>query len=214
MAGVRIERQARLSPPATEAFSAIYETSFPACERDDTASLLASIEAGDRDCAVASFEGDVVGLAVTKAFSIGGSSALEYLAVAEAVRNQGIGARLLASLMEQFTTGVVSPDAGLILEVDPPEASSGTERDLRRRRIGFYQRNGASVIDCAPAYRAPNLETEGTLPYVLMWRPAIRSAGPPTGEFLRSLVKALLTESYELDPNDPLVLQVLDDLAC
>ncbi len=219
MAGleVNIERCDRLDGAVQAKFASIYESSFPACERDATSSLVQSIESGDRTCDVALLNGDLVGLAVTKPFTIPGTAALEYIAVDAVRRDQGIGALLLRNLRTRFNEGADSAvrGGGWIFEVEPPDASEKrAERDLRRRRIGFYQRNAATIIECAPAYRAPDLERPGTLPYLLMWLPAAPSSAPPAGALLRDLVVAVLIESYELDPEDPLVGQVLDGLVC
>lgn len=215
VAGVNIERWDRFDTPARARFASIYEPSFPPAERDATDSLLTSIEAGDRTCDVALLQGDIVGLAVTKPFRIPGTAALEYLAVDTARRDQGIGSLLLGNLGARLDKAAGTTTRGWILEVEPPNASEDSaERELRLRRIGFYERNGASIIECAPLYRAPNLERPGTLPYILMWLPTNHPKGAPTGGFLRDLVAAVLTESYELEPGDPLVGQVLDDLTC
>lgn len=217
MPGVTIEQCDQFDVAARARFASIYESSFPACERDATDSLLTSIESGERTCDVARLEGAIVGFAVTKAFTIPRTAALEYLAVDDVSRNQGIGTLLLRNLGLRLRGGTDTTvrGGGWILEVDPPETShDAVQRALRLRRIGFYERNGASIIECAPAYRAPNLERPGTLPYILMWLPADHPEDPPAGGFLRDLVAAVLIESYELDPRDPLVGQVLDDLSC
>ncbi len=103
---------------------------------------------------------------------------------------------------------------GIIFEVESVEGAEGAERDLRRRRIDFYQRNGAAIVDCAPLYRAPATNSGATLPFTLMWLP-VRGAPPRVaGDLLRGCVEAILAQSYGLDPSSPIVRQVLGDLAC
>lgn len=56
-------------------------------------------------------------------------SFIEHFAVEKESRNGGIGAELLAQLLEEIRKPVV-------LEVEPPED------ELKKRRIAFYKRNG------------------------------------------------------------------------
>ena len=65
---------------------------------------------------------------------------LDYLGVSAALRSGGIGAELLAHLKAQGTPLVTESEL-------PVEGDSDAANDLRRRRIGFYVRNGF-----APAY--------------------------------------------------------------
>src|SRR5262249_14361187 len=95
---VVVERCGRLDAGDAERFAAIYEASFPACERGDTAELLADVEAGRRLCYAARDGGGLIGFAVV--FELRGTSAamLEYLAVDPARRNGGVGGLLLEHL--------------------------------------------------------------------------------------------------------------------
>src|SRR5262245_36713131 len=211
---VTVERQTRLDDGAAERFAAIYEASFPASERDETSSLLASVSAGERSCYVALRDGTVIGLAVV--FVLAGTPAvlLEYLAVDAEERNAGVGGTLLTHLRTQG--GADSGASGMLLEVEPADEVDGEERELRTRRIGFYLRHGASIVECAPRYRAPNLEREDdALRFTLLWLPLAPEAPARIGgDQLRGCVEAILTQSYGLDLEDALVKEVLDDLAC
>lgn len=212
---VTIERETRLDSEAEARFAEIYEASFPPSERDETADLIASIEAGERLCLLARRDGVVVGLAVV--FRLNGPSVafLEYLAVAPNERSAGIGGSMLADLKTHLQTG--GEDAlGVLFEADPPAEVDGAEREFRERRIGFYLRHGASVVECAPRYRAPNLIREDeTVNFTLMWLPVADEAPTEiTGSFLRRCVEAVLTQSYALSPDDPLVREVVNELAC
>jgi ribosomal protein S18 acetylase RimI-like enzyme len=212
---VTIERQTRLDREAEARFAEIYEASFPPSERDETAGLIASIEAGERLCFLARRDGVVVGLAVV--FRLNGPSVafLEYLAVAPNERSAGIGSSMLAHLQTHLKTGGEDV-VGVLFEVDPPAEADGAERALRERRVGFYLRHGASVVECAPRYRAPNLIREDeTVNFTLIWLPVADEA--PTelaGSFLQRCVEAVLTQSYALSRDDPLVREVVSELAC
>lgn len=201
------------SDAAARTFARIYEASFPASERDDTASVLASIADGERLCHVALVGNVLVGLAVILPLRGPDVAYLEYLAVDQSHRNQGIGSAILAQLRQELTVGTHRTQ-GVIFEVEPPHSAEGAERDLRARRIAMYERNGAVVVTCAPAYRAPNLAEKGTLPFTLMWLPVTSAMPNLSGPLLRECVVAILTQSYELDKDDALLRDVLDGLIC
>ncbi len=213
MAGLEFRTDKTLSEADQANFIRIYEDSFPRSERDDTGTLLSSIAAGDRDCHIVSLNGDLVGFAVLITLSKVQMPFLEYFAVDSTWRNQGIGSRFLAQVTEELRSGQTPPD-GIVFEVEPPNHAVCEEQRVRQRRIGFYQRNGAVVVDCATTYRAPNLEQEGTVPYWLMWLPLRPKVGRLDGDLLRRTVAAILTESYELAGDDPLVHAVVTELTC
>jgi GNAT superfamily N-acetyltransferase len=193
------------------AFVAIYEGSFPAAERDHSESVLASIEAGERLCQVALVGDQLVGLAVLLPLRGLAMMYLEYLAVDSAWRNRKIGSRLLAQIRElsQIASG---PVEGVVFEVEPPAAATGSDRTIRERRISMYLRNGAVIVEGAPHYRAPSLAGDGTLPFTLMWLPVGASAATLEGSRLRACTLAILTQGYELPADDPLVVSVVDGL--
>lgn len=84
-------------------------------------------------------------------------SFVEHFAVAREYRNGGIGAALLQQLLETIKKPVV-------LEVEPPE------RELQRRRIGFYERNGFRQNPYA--YIQPAMSEEGrAIPLKLLSTP-------------------------------------------
>jgi GNAT superfamily N-acetyltransferase len=200
-----IERRRSLDPLTAARFAAIYEESFPAGERDDTSSLLASIAAGERVCDLAVDGAELLGFAVTLALEDVDVVLLEYLAVDRTLRNGGVGRRLLEHLRAQLSV------PGMLLEVEPPEDATGADAELRRRRIGFYERNGAVVIEGAAGYRAPRSDAAGAYSYVLMWL-GISEPAPPQGAYLADCVSAVLTQSYGLDVADPLVRSVVAEL--
>ena len=65
---------------------------------------------------------------------------LEYFGVLRGLRNAGLGTSILELLVERY--GQIFGEA----EAPGPDASP-EENDLRRRRIGFYERNGFRVLD-------------------------------------------------------------------
>ena len=64
---------------------------------------------------------------------------LEYFGVLRGLRNDGLGTKILALLLERY--------GQIFGEAEKPNSDDPAENDLRRRRIGFYERNGFRVLD-------------------------------------------------------------------
>lgn len=68
---------------------------------------------------------------------------LDYFAVTDGMRGRGYGSRCFAALKEEIAKKELG---NLILEVENPRfGADGKERELRRRRIAFYIRNGMTL---------------------------------------------------------------------
>lgn len=65
---------------------------------------------------------------------------LDYLGTSSALRNQGLGSRMLSALGEHYSQGIFA-------ESEAPESGDPQEEELRRRRLGFYGRNGFVRLD-------------------------------------------------------------------
>ena len=64
---------------------------------------------------------------------------LEYLGVLRGKRNNGLGTQALPLLLEHY--------GQIFGEVEAPTSDDPAENELRRHRIGFYERNGFRVLD-------------------------------------------------------------------
>jgi GNAT superfamily N-acetyltransferase len=216
MGDVEIVRATSLSPEAVSQFTAIYEASFPEPERDDVRSLLSGIAAGRRTCYLALDGSAVTGLAVLVTLPRSSVRYLEYLAVSPPARSLGIGGRFMNRLRAELAApdaGAVAPP-GIVWEVEVPDEVGGDERELRRRRIEFYLRHGAGLVDCAPEYRAPSLSGAGPLRFLLMWLPGPAGPARLEGRPLSGIAGEILTWGYGLEARDPLVTSVLAGLSC
>lgn len=71
---------------------------------------------------------------------------LDYLGTVESRRNSGLGTQLLDLLAQHY-----AHYRGIFGEAESPAAPDPAEAALRRRRLGFYQRNGFRYggYDCA-----------------------------------------------------------------
>ena len=93
---------------------------------------------------VGAWEGEtLVGYALLWTSPAAGYVLIDYLGVTAARRNGGLGGEILRLLQEKFRAW-----EGILVESEAPEG--GPEDALRRRRLGFYQRNGFRPLsyDC------------------------------------------------------------------
>jgi GNAT superfamily N-acetyltransferase len=206
---VLITRDSHLEPKQVAQFRSIYLESFPAAERDDFDDLVRQILQGKRWLFTVKNDASVLGIAVLLPAITPRVHLLEYFAIRRDSRSQGLGGRLLREISNHLRFSA----SGILLEVETPEVTDTEEMRTRRRRIEFYIRNGAHMVECAPRYRAPNLAGPGTVDMKLMWLP-FDSVPVPTGAQLAEYVLAIYTKSYQLLADDPLVQRGLKDLAC
>lgn len=207
---ISVERRAPAGEREARQFCEIYEASFLPEERDDTAAVLAGVLGGERDCFLAIAREQVLGLAVVSPLAGYPAAFLEYLAVAPEARNSGIGGSILARLREALAGAAQPGTDGIIFEVDRPEdADDSGERELRQRRIAFYRRHGAVMVDGALDYQAPVPVGDGTLAYFLMWLPVVAGTPAPAGADLKDCVTAMFTQSYGLGEGTPLVRELV-----
>ncbi|MBI5035279.1 MAG: GNAT family N-acetyltransferase [Chloroflexi bacterium] len=207
---INVIQQSQLDPRQAAQLRAIYESSFPPSERGDVSKFAAAIASRVYSLFTAIDGNDLLGFAVTLRLTPSDVHLLSYLAVAQQARNRGIGEKLMRGATQLLRDNAHA--TALILEVESPDESNAEERHLRERRIEFYRRLGATMIEGAPRYRAPNLAGTGTLNFKLMWLPLVDSAKVPTGEQLKQLVLAIYVQSYKLTSGDPLVVEALQEL--
>jgi GNAT superfamily N-acetyltransferase len=206
---VVVAHERALDAASLERFQVIYLESFPPVERAPCEELVKEIESGRYQLLTVRRRGTLRGFAVSTALSGQGVHLLAYLAVEKPYRSQGLGGRLVQALVGSLAAqGDVS---GLLIEVDPQTADDGRDLGFAGRRMEFYRRLGAQIVD-APGYRAPNLAGEGSLAMDLMWLPIRNPAQKLAGERLRECVVALLVQGYGLAEKDLLVRNVLQGL--
>jgi GNAT superfamily N-acetyltransferase len=198
-------------PAAVErAVRRIYEESFPASERERFEDICQDIKQGRKTLTLISDAGTAIGFGTVTSLNFGGLYMLEYLAVDSKRRNQGVGERLLREILEHLSTDVGSK--GLIFEVESPGVTSDAEQDLRKRRIDFYRRNGAILIDDHGGYRMPDLSGPGSQAMNLMWLP-VRSGEVWNDEIgLEGLIHLIFKMIYGRETNDPLLINILKGL--
>ena len=115
------------------------EYDFPKSELKPLGAMLRLMELGQYDPLLVIEDGEPVGYAMMWLPKSRQGALLEYLGVLRGKRSGGLGSRILPLLLERY--------GQLFGEAEAPTSDSEEENDLRRRRIGFYQRNGFRVLD-------------------------------------------------------------------
>lgn len=136
-------------------------------------------------------------------------SYLEYYAVTDARRGQGIGGVLWTVLGR--TLRQRGFPARLLMEVeDPADVPDGSPQRLEReRRIKFYERLGARQLSVS-GYATPHLDgTQGSDPMLLLWSPETMDDPHPDPAEIRATIPDLYDSSYGLMPSHPLVVAAL-----
>jgi ribosomal protein S18 acetylase RimI-like enzyme len=190
-----------------EQLRAIYLDSFPSYERADFSFLVESIAAGERWLFTATRDDSLLGFAILVPRIARDIHLLEYLAVARDARGAGIGGRLLDDVRAAIRDAQSA--RGILLEVEHDAEGVADERALRARRLAFYLRHGARVIDDAPNYRVPLTDRAGTLRMKLLWLPVATNADAPRGEALRACVAGIFSKSYGVNAADALAREIL-----
>jgi GNAT superfamily N-acetyltransferase len=208
-----------LDTPLGREALAIYEQAFPEAERDAVANIAASLENANPAMEVAHFhalveQGEVVGFSYFSTYKQYYLGYLKFIAVRADLRGKRYGPLLLQDALQQLradgrrATGW--PYLGLVLEVERPEtADTDQDRRLRERRIQFYRRNGAVMLEGVDYVAPPVASGQPSLPFHLMVLRAVpkygmqRWLGP-------SAVKALVVEGYGEDPGSWFVRHALE----
>ena len=195
--------------PVLDQVGAVLEDRFAADERDDWDALLHRHRAGRFLVAVAgSAEEQVVGVAVVALLPRTGSAALLYLATHRDASVPGVGLALMLFLREHLPPHGVTH--GFLGEVERVEDTADpVESVVRRRRLAYYRRFGARVVDRVPGYGMPDMTTGTLLPLHLFWLPARTALDDLTPALLTELVTELYDVAYDRSADDPLLRSVL-----
>ncbi len=131
----------------------IYESSFPANERKTKESIIENINSGKEFLFVATENTAVVGFALMFDLKNTNYVLLDYLAVQADIKQKGVGTAILQFIRKSF---LKSPQS-LVIETDKPIKSQTEETyDQNLKRVLFYLKNGAKIID-AFDYILPSL---------------------------------------------------------
>jgi GNAT superfamily N-acetyltransferase len=192
---------------------AIYAASIAAREQKREGWIAAMIDAPEYRVWVAKAGGLVRGFSILFVPAAGGFALLEYMAVAPAQRNHGLGAELFGRTVERAVTPEGRP-LPVVLEVDS-DREDANDRALRTRRERFYRRLGCLRI--AGLHYVMPLAGEGSPPEMdlFVYRPE-PPGSPARDGVARSQVKQWLEtiyrDVYHCPPDDPRLAQMLAGL--
>ena len=113
---------------------------FPRAELKPLRTMLRLMDMGQYDpLLITDDDGNALGYALVWLPRARNGGLLEYLGVLRGKRNNGLGTQALPLLMEHY--------GQIFGEVEAPTSDDPAENELRRHRIGFYERNGFRVLD-------------------------------------------------------------------
>jgi GNAT superfamily N-acetyltransferase len=212
-----------LSPSAAAAVRRIYEEGFPPHQRADFAELSDRRQGGEFALVLVrtgqSGSGQPCGLAMLRSLGDTGWVFLRYFVVDHRQRGQGLG-----GLLWDHLTARLRADGFTLLVFDlddPAEPGHGPDEvSVRARRIGFYQRHGASLLP-ATGYRTPHVTAHGTssgasveadldwTPMLLMTAQLADDRAAPDDDWVRAVVDAVYRYRWRLAPGHPQLTSVL-----
>ncbi|MET1076111.1 MAG: GNAT family N-acetyltransferase [Umezawaea sp.] len=195
---MKLVRADDAAPEVLDRARAIYEDGFPPHLRASFENLL-------RDDLVVLVDDEPIGVAVLRPLAGTGWVFLRYFVAAS--RGRGAGTLLWEHVTRAM--GEVG-HVRMVYDVEDP-AERGVEPDevtIRKRRIGFYLRQGARLL---PVREFVPPQGEVVQPMLLM---AVDLGGGPTapivGADLRAVVEAVYEHRYGLVAGDPVVRRTLE----
>ena len=104
------------------------------------------------------------------------------------MQGEGVAQRLTADLARARAVG------GILLEIEEPDGVSAAAQ--ARRRLGFYERWGATGLECLRDYFVVDFaDPTCRIPMRLLWRP-VNEAEQPRGDVLRAALRAIFDSEY------------------
>lgn len=126
-----------------EELSALYREEmvfdFPKSELKSLEAMHRMMDRGLYEPLAAVEDGETLGYAMMWLSPEPDSALLDYLGVLRGKRDRGLGGQLLGLLQGRYRQ--------LFGEAETPDSENQKENDLRRRRLGFYERNGFRITD-------------------------------------------------------------------
>jgi GNAT superfamily N-acetyltransferase len=182
----------------------IYETSFPANERQTLETLKIRLKEDKEVLFAAKISHEVVGIGFLFDFLGSDFLLLDYLAVKQNHRGKQIGERLFEFLKSYSK----SQNKHLLMEVDDPEY--GENRPSKLKRVAFYQKNGALWLKNVK-YILPALDKTLPTEQILMVVPK-NAENEFSGQEIHRLVKVLYSELYGIGESDDKLLKIISSI--
>jgi len=179
----------------------IYNESFPSNEKQPISIIKKRITEATSNLYVGILNDKVVCMALLWNFIDLEFVLLDYMAVGKEHRNNKYGTKLF----EYMTNTINNCNKYMVIEVE--NYLFGNNKDLRKKRINFYIRNGAYVLNEIP-YMLPSLDDTLPTEMILMISPKYEK--DIIGyEKIEKLIKRLYLDLYGKTENDHLLVSIL-----
>ena len=205
---IKLEQLASSEGETFRQLYAIYAASIAAREQKRESWIAAMIDAPEYRVWVAKAGGLVRGFSILYVPADGGFALLEYMAVAPAERNHGLGAQLFRRTVEEAVTPEGRP-LPVLLEVDSDREAS-SDRALRTRRERFYRRLGCLRI--AGLHYLMPLGGEGSPPEMDLLVHRADPLGPLARSQVERWLETIYRDVYHCAPDDPRLAQMVAGL--
>jgi hypothetical protein len=198
------------SGPEFREFYSIYADSISARERKSEAWISEMAGGAEYKILLLKDNGHVIGFSALFLPPLESFGLLEYMAIAHAYRNGGLGSELFRRSVQAASLARPGQPDSLLLEVDS-DREKCTDQTLRKRRQQFYRRLGCLIVS-GLRYIIP-LAGEGPPPEMdLLIYPSGDRRQVSKSELERWL-KTIYQRVYHCSPEDARIKQMLMDLA-
>lgn len=181
-------------------FSMMYETSFPSEERRPVQELLLDQAKGMYTIYVSVHNNAVSGMITLFRPSNSRVVLLDYFAVHPKLRSQGQGLILFKDLV------ALCEENGEILCLEVEQPVLHTQEDIRWRRIGFYRRGGAVLLQDF-VYLLPDLDKSGIITKMHLMFAGMDYHTPLRRDELAEFMHMLFVQLYKRHPEDAILQQ-------
>lgn len=205
---IEFQQIQNIDHPDFEVAIALYEQTFPAYERVPVAWIQESILAKKAQLWVGYYQQELALMSILYTLPSKDFILLVYLATVPHLRNIKIGSQFLNYIIDF----VKNQSKTLVLEVEHPDF--GEDRELKQRRVGFYQRLGAKKLQNI-LYILPALDGTKTTEMLLMVIPYEHNLEKLNQTIVKQLIQELYQVVYRRPTNDPIfnwIENIKDDI--
>ena len=182
----------------------IYAEAFPANERHPAPLIAERVRDGLSKLYVASSDGEIIFIALLWPLKTTEFLLLDYMATKATHRGKGIASAFLTELGKKLSNS----GQYLVMEVEDPKV--GDRQNEKEKRVTFYKRLGAKVLE-GVRYLLPPLD--GTIPteMILMMFPE-HSGKEIGGPLIKSVIFQIYRELYNRQEDDALLGTFVHDI--
>lgn len=183
----------------------LYKSSFPPNETRPIGKIVEMLKNDENYHLYVSLDHDqVVGISLMYVFRSLSIGLLDYLAVDPGYQRREIGKKLFEFSLKKFKSDATN-GIGILIEVQRENAADVCEKNLRERRIRFYFRIGAKIMEKVNYILPPIHDGFGPEEMYLMIRPVGDLHSLPKKSVLR-YIGAIYSTIYQYQENDLLNL--------